>query len=529
MKVSANTDAFILAYGQVPARKPVDPEEPKISVQTTISWLSFAYEKFRNVVDYQQDHLLRKNAIARFLKRRIYTEGAKTDFARLLLTELIQAGYLPNHTIPERTIGELEPIIGRYLQLIPSLAPNLLLKSSREAADWLLSVCAVELEQTIVEHSREMILADYVYRTIRQDCDVSKDIEDPKEQDLQIYLAIHRSLIRADTGMLRHLLLTIAIPNWFHNDPEAIATLQRDFLHIVGHIEEQLNHPIASQLQRFVRRFSVLFIVIRDVADAYGNNVRSLLDDPEDFRDQVRRAYQKRFVAAQGRIRRGYIRMVLYVFITKMLIALLLELPYDFYISQTKNYTPLFINIGFHPFLMLLIALFIDPPSRRNTDRVVTLVEKIVREDPHPDFLYRAPRRFARNAFFTGLVRMLSVVTFFGSFALIVWVLRQLHFQVISVGIFLFFLTIVSFLGMKLRSDVREFVVLRRRANLFTVLFDFFTVPLLQVGRWILEKAPKINVFLFILDVIIEAPFKFFVELFEEWGALQREKKEELY
>ena len=40
--------------------------ESKITVSTMVSRLAFFYEKIRNAVDYEDDHLLRKNAITYF-------------------------------------------------------------------------------------------------------------------------------------------------------------------------------------------------------------------------------------------------------------------------------------------------------------------------------------------------------------------------------------------------------------------------------------------------------------------------------
>ena len=45
-------------------------DEEKIKVHQVSSKVAFLYEKLRNAVDYQEEHLLRKIAIERILKRR---------------------------------------------------------------------------------------------------------------------------------------------------------------------------------------------------------------------------------------------------------------------------------------------------------------------------------------------------------------------------------------------------------------------------------------------------------------------------
>ena len=96
---------LILGKKMKSANKNFDDDVPKIHVSHIVSRLSFLYEKIRNAVDYDDDHLLRKNAIKRLLKRYIVIEGLVRSFkseemSYNLLTELIQAGYLPNDKIP---------------------------------------------------------------------------------------------------------------------------------------------------------------------------------------------------------------------------------------------------------------------------------------------------------------------------------------------------------------------------------------------------------------------------------------------
>jgi len=46
----------------------------KIKINTVIAKAALVYEKIRNAVDYQEDHLVRKNAIHRILKRKLVYE-----------------------------------------------------------------------------------------------------------------------------------------------------------------------------------------------------------------------------------------------------------------------------------------------------------------------------------------------------------------------------------------------------------------------------------------------------------------------
>ena len=94
---------------------------------------------------------------------------------------------------------------------------------------------------------------------------------------------------------------------------------------------------------------------------------------------------------------------------------------------------------------------------------------------------------------------------------------------------FLLFLSLVSYFGIKIRYSARELIVVAKKENFLTLILDLLAIPIVRAGRWISRNFARVNVFVFVLDVIIEAPFKSLIEVFEEWLAFIREKKEEIF
>ena len=84
---------------------------PYIHVDYVASRIAFLYEKVRQVIDYQEEHLLRENAIERILRRRLFSAEPKEPFALSLVEELIRAGYFQNDSIPEERIGGVQTIL----------------------------------------------------------------------------------------------------------------------------------------------------------------------------------------------------------------------------------------------------------------------------------------------------------------------------------------------------------------------------------------------------------------------------------
>src|SRR3989344_2679811 len=500
-------------------------DEPKIKVHAAISRLAFVYEKIRNAIDYQDEHLLRKNAIERMIKRRLYTEEKRTQLGRLLLSELIRGRYLQNKAIPERLINDVDGIISRYLGLFDSIAPNRLTKERKRASDWLLSVLSTEIEHFLVPPIREDALVEAMYGVIRQDVDLAESISDPEERDLQVYIAIHRALIRSDNAIIRYHLVNHYLPGWRQGNPRDAQELHLHFWEYMANIEVQITHPFGHRLLRFMKRFSVLFVVLRDIFEESHDKFQSLAANPAVLEEKVREACEKRYKKARTKLRRSYIRTIIYIFITKMLLALVIEYPYDKYIIHSTHTLPLFINVLIPPFIMLLIAASIQLPSKKNTEKVVELIKKICYQEPEEGFLYKRRKSFKRSKVAQYVFNAMYFVAFLVTFGVVVLALNLLKFSFVSGAIFIFFISVISFFGVKLRREAKELVILDDRDSFMTVILDFFSLPVLRVGQWLSEKTPKINLFIFILDFIIEAPFKILIEVFEDWTSFQKEKK----
>ena len=72
------------------------------------------------------------------------------------------------------------------------------------------------------------------------------------------------------------------------------------------------------------------------------------------------------------------------------------------------------------------------------------------------------------------------------------------------------------------------YIIKDRKENLGSLFFDFFFMPVIQVGRRITLGISQINVLLFMFDFIIETPFKGIFAFFEQWFLFLRTQREKL-
>lgn len=507
------------------------PEDSRLKLNTVVSKMSLFYEKLRNAVDYEEEHLLRERAIVRNLRRTMTLSGRSgVGIAKPLIYDLIRAGYLPNNALPETLITQTEVVIDRYISLVNHIGKY---KSKEEKVllfSWLLNMMAVELDDLFQGKERDNALVECMYQVVRKDIVVADTRYSELDKKIQLYLAILSSLMKADEARLSFYLWQLYVPQWNGLSDEGIIKVAQGISDLYDKIQRQVTHPLSDLYGRILRKYDVLFLIIRDIVNEYPHNALEIWKKPSLLEDKIRQAAKKRYRVSRIKLTRSIIRSIIYLFITKMILAVLLEFPLDLMLERTVNYTNIIINVLFPPLLMFIIGLFIRVPGIKNTDKIVQGIKEISYQFEDRHVIHKIKKPLKRSVLMTRAFRAVYAVIFTFTFFLIVYGLDRLHFNIASMVIFIFFLSLVSFFSVRISQSARELHILEKKDNLFTFIKDFFSLPILQFGRWLSDRVlSKINFFVIFFDFIIEAPFKVLVDGLEEWFGYVKEKKEEIY
>jgi len=504
------------------------PNEDMIAVNDTLSVAASAYEIVRNTLEYDEEHLLRRNAIRRILRRRM-GEGLDRNLATNLLRELIWARYFPNKKIPERKTEELVQILSKYQGLFARLPEDS--KRGQDQYDWLLDVLTCEIEYLLDPPLIDEALAQYAYQELRKRLQWHTRIVAEEDRDLQLFIAIHRSVLKANRAMLRYRILTLYYPQWRKAQAEdaIVCEVEKTFGAFVETVERQLDHPAGDLLYRLTRRHAVVFHLLRDITqddpDAFYQAVEN--SQKEKVETAFTRAAQERYGRFRSRLARGVIRATVFLFFTKMLLALIVEAPYETFILHTTNYVPLLVNILFPPSLLAFLGFTVHIPGKRNTEKILEEARGLFGWGDDFLVLFKMRRSWSKGAL-GAVFNVLYVGAFFITLSLISFVLYSFSFNVVSILFFIFFLMLVAFFGLKIRQTKKDLVVLESTGGLFTFIADIVFLPIVRAGRWMAMRAPRVNIFLFFFDFIVEAPFKAAIGIVESWLAFLREKKDEI-
>lgn len=538
---------FKIIYDEQNKKASQDSDLPRIKVSSLVSRLAFFYEKARNAVEYEEEHLLRKTAIARILKRQVIIEGVvrqinPRETSLHLLSEIIRAGYLPNDTILESKIDEVAFILEKYMLLKDSLVKDSekpVVKEKGSPISLILTLAACEIEDNLSQkNSKKVIVAnmfDFLSKKIQLPIDL---LEYEEEKDIQVYLSIARTHLKLDKDVLSFVLFKYYNSFWLkidnkkelsEKDKQEILNLAANFSLLKSTIEKDLSHPLKKQLDKITRVYSLYFNVLASAIDKDPLGVYAEVQKGEaSFVAAIKKVCKQKYQKAKSRLWRTATRSVLYIFLTKSVFVLLIEVPAIRWFGEELNIITLIINIVFPALLLFFIVLTTRKPGEANTDKIVSGVKEIslANQEKRSSLILRKPKK--RGFIAAAIFNLIYTASFCFSIYVIISLLTFINFTWVSIIIFLFFLAFVSFFSIVTTKGVKELLIVEKKESILSLFLDLFYLPIVMVGRWLSGNMSKVNVFVFIFDFIIEAPFKIFIDIIEDWTKYVKEKRESM-
>lgn len=497
--------------------------EKKITVNPVVSKFATWYEKLRNAMEYHEEEVILRAAIERILKRRLLLGGNAKTTAEPLVRELMWAGYLPSGSVTEKTIRHVEDSIDFFLHLRIKVLQKTKLSDSI-MNEWTYHLISSDVEHIIKPNIEKDAISSIMYQILKEQITIIDDTQETK--NAQVFIAIRRAFARDDVGFLRYHLFRQFFGELTH---ERLDTIVSEFPNGYKEIEKELNYPRKEKIYSYIRKRSAAFLILEDVLRAHKGKIEELLKNKEELEKEVMSACEARYKSIASRVQRAIIRSVAFILLTKVIFAFSIEGTYERIFYGRVLWQSILVNTGIPPILMLIIGLFMKTPDTNNSKRILSYIETILyQENPKlDDPLEVALRNDTDDSGQSTLFTILWFLAFIVSFGGIMFVLTKLHFNIVSQGIFIFFLAIVSFLSYRISLLARTYRV-GDKHSMLTPIIDFLFMPVVRVGRHLTEGISQVNFLLFLFDMIIETPFKVLFGFFEQWFGFLQAKREEL-
>jgi hypothetical protein len=510
-----------------------------IHVDEVASKVAGFYEKIRTVVDWQEEHLIRRGAIIRKLKRRFlnlelsgYSEEDQ-QIAEPLVLELIRGGHFANDSIEETKIQKVQTIIDKYIFILKNSSDNKNNKTGLRFYNWLLELAACEIEEALHPDIKENALIDYMFSLMKERIKIKEEVFESgllkkEDADLQIYIACQQALFKPDKPMLSYNIIKHKYPAWKNADQQLIIKISENIFKIYQKIEKDLACPLAKKFYAICEKYDTPYLILGDILSKLEPETTiQEIKEPERLETLVKSAYKERLSTLKSRLRRAAVYSTASIFITKILSLLLLEIALSKIIIGHLDYYHLGADILIPTLLMLFMVSTIRPPSSRNLNMVIVETMKIVFQKEKIDS-YQIKINKKRGAFASFIVFLFYLLGACISYGLIYLAFKYFNFPVTSIIINIIFIALIMFAGLAIRKRARELSVEDEKEGFLTFFSDILFLPIAGLGRWISNKWKKYNAIAAFFNALIDMPFSVFVEFIERWRYFIKEIKEDI-
>lgn len=484
------------------------------------------FEKFRAAVEYHDDHLIFKNTISRIVNRTVtLSPGIKAkDLLNIVSTELIWADLLQPKSLENDIWEQVELIMERYLTMIRNL-PNDFLKKS-ESVKMLANFMACEIEESFHPKEEESVFVDFAGDTLAGY--FQKDKIDIAQTDhiLQIRLAIYSIMFKPDNSLLSYKTLTLIDSDWKKRSNHELKVIANKIDFFWSKINYQVQHPFRPRYIAAFKNIASPYLTLLNALLSGKYSKDKIEEKPEMFFEYCMTMYYSLKSESRKTVWRGVYRALLFIFLTKLILVFIVEMPVDRLLHGAVSWKVLAINLSTPPILMLLAGMTIPPLNPKNDLLIRKSLQEIIfsgKLEIKP-FNLSWPVKRKTEPVFEFLLWGFSLALI----VLIILFLSWLQFNFVSIILFFIFVSAVSFLALRIRANSRELGMSRPREDSVTSIVELIFVPFANLGKRMSQQLTQHNPMLFVLDFLIEAPLKTLLRILRSWFRFVSRKKEEM-
>lgn len=528
IELSQTTNHLIHALSVIKPKKQAD-EYSKLLVSQTVSILALAYEKIRNAVEYREDHLIRRAAIERILRRRLSLNPEGKNEAENVLRELLWARYFANGSLDEYDVREIQKIIDRYILMRNQLLNGRNSSTKAYIADFLIELITAEMEEYLApaESTRESDFSYYIFQTLKNKIKIEGISQEQK--DIYLFTAIEIAYRKSDTAYKRYHIFTLFYKPLSRYSGTDLEKITPNLLSIFKKIDENISNNTVDTLTRFVRKQMPPYLILFSLLKKDPKDCEIILKNKGLLWGKVEQIARDKYSQVKSRLNGLALRSLIYIFLTKMVFALVIEVPISQLIYNEIHMLAIGVNSIAPPLFMLLIILTVSLPDDNNTKKLFFRIIDIINKDEsfENSTAFIAKKGRNKRPILSFGFSLLYISTFLVTLYLIHQGLKFIHFNLLSEALFIFFISVVAFFAYRIKQ-IANMYKLTDKTSFFSPVVDFFFMPILSLGKVFSEGVSKLNFFTFIFDFIIEAPFKLIIEVIEEWISFVKQKKEEI-
>ena len=494
-------------------RRSLHDKAEKVRVAGAGRTITVAYEQLRNAAEYTDDSLLLQRAIRRFY-RRLFLSNDSIDVASSgdeLITELTMAGYISNESVTKQVSSQMSKLASDYFSAYNKLHQD---NSTGDVYGWTTDVLAVEIDAMLAEIDTRDVFLQFAFDSFKESVDWHNLFRSgvPENYELCLYVSLHLVLLKSDNATIRwHLLRRL----------QCTPSKYTKFVVSNRLIDSLLEDESVSVITKVISKHSASFRILREMMNGQDRLSELILEKAKflnSYEAQINREYKK----ATAKVKRGITKSIVFLLITKVLIGLAVEVPYDLVAHGTVAWVVLAVNLSAPVLYIASISLTIKTPGRSNTTVLINQMSSWLFDSKRPKITL--PKKQRHSGTFGAIYSFLFVLVF----GLVSWGLISLGFDVVHLLVFMIFFSAASFLGFRLTKFVKDVEAFDGEQSGVAIVRDFIYLPFVVVGRKFNQEYAKLNLVANVLDLVIEMPLKSILRFIRQWGVFISSKKDDL-
>jgi hypothetical protein len=471
-------------------------EVPTVTSQEFQSETSKLYERFRSILANKEQKVLLWHAVRRKLNRLRILDHRRTvskkDVQRLF-NELVSDGLLYQN-LQAHQVDQVWRVFQKYLAL-----KSIVMEEDMDV----FSIAVSEAEKIIypVDEKEDILLQSFVLRARKA---VVFPLYRGDDIDIQIYLGCRIAFLEDDANRILYASWLKLFPQWETTTASDMHVMSVDKMREVFTLA---HNPIHRRIAKVLRDRAVPYKVLAEVRARYTGAISK-----QDQR--VPTVIQK---LSEESLRSAYttgFRTFWYILATKTAVLLPLEYTLSLLVFSHVETSHLLINLVFHPALFLFSLLFLGRIKSKweiNSDIVHARIDNIIANDPPAKIEVKPMERM--HAWYI----VMAIIPF----VILWWVFTIIGFSFISSTFFIVLLAAILFLRARVQVKTEKYLLrevaevgnwnqFRRHRALSWGIFIF---PIIQLGKTLHDRYEKADVFIRVLDHLIEIPFRFLMRV----------------
>lgn len=515
-----------------------------IHVDDIASKVALFYEKIRQIIDWKEEHLVRRAAIERILKRRLISEisGLRLtpnlnarEIAEPLILELIRGGHLPNDRIPQNKIGAVEKVLDKYIYLLhhnPHFSnPSYQIKKKINFYHWIMEICACEIEEILSPAIKENALINFMTNLMVERIQVSPP-EAISDQDkvIQTYIAVHLALFHLDSPIISYHLLKYYYPEWRNPSESFLKQASQDIFSIWKKLGKDFQHPLAGDFFKICEKYDTLYLILGDILGSFSSNPNVIVEKispPQNLTALIKENYNQRLKTLKSRLFRAAIYSTLSIFVAGAFSLFIVEVPIARLFYGRFSPLAIIVDIALPTALMFILVAIIKPPSKSNLEKVIEEIKKVVYPQKELD-IYQIKVRSKKWSILRLIIGFLYFLVSCFSIALVAWVFYLARVPTSSVILDTMNVAVIVFAAVVIKQRAKELTV-EDKTSFWEFSLDILSVPIAQIGRWLSAKWKEYNIVSVFFSALIDMPFLTFIKFIEDWSTFLKEKKAEIH